>query len=296
MQQGRRDFLAAMVGGALMCDILASGASPAFPVTGEVRARDVIDAIVKAIPGAPREGSVDTFKVGDPSQAVSGIVTTFMATCAVIRKTVSLGANLIITHEPTFYNHRDEVGWLKDDPVYQFKRDLLERNQLVVWRFHDYWHLRRPDGILSGMLRVLDWEKYADPKEMNLCRIPPRRLRDLALFLKERFRSPSVRVVGDPDIACENIVLMPGAAGGRPQITTLSREDVDVVVCGEVNEWETNEYARDARFAGLKKGLVILGHEDSEEVGMKYLVEWLTPLVPGVKITHVPAGDPFTYL
>jgi hypothetical protein len=28
---------------------------------------------------------------------------------------------------------------------------------------------------------------------------------------------------------------------------------------------------------------------------MAWLVEWLSPLVPGVTITHVPAGDPFRF-
>jgi hypothetical protein len=29
---------------------------------------------------------------------------------------------------------------------------------------------------------------------------------------------------------------------------------------------------------------------------MAWLVEWLAPLLPGVPITHVPAGDPFRFV
>ena len=53
---------------------------------------------------------------------------------------------------------------------------------------------------------------------------------------------------------------------------------------------------RDAVHTGEKKALIILGHANSEEAGMRWLVDWLRPLVPGVKITFVPAGDPFGYL
>ena len=46
--------------------------------------QEVIDTIVAAVPGAPLPESVDTLKTGDPAQPVTGIVTTFMATYAVI--------------------------------------------------------------------------------------------------------------------------------------------------------------------------------------------------------------------
>ena len=36
---------------------------------------------------------------------------------------------------------------------------------MVVFRFHDHWHARRPDGIATGMARELGWEKQADPDE-----------------------------------------------------------------------------------------------------------------------------------
>ena len=65
---------------------------------------------------------------------------------------------------------------------------------------------------------------------------------------------------------------------------------------GEVREWETSEYARDAVAQGRDKALIVLGHAKSEEPGMAYLVEWLQPLVPGVTITHVPVGDAFRYV
>src|ERR1700761_4019758 len=64
--------------------------------------RQVIDALQRDIPGAPFASTVDTIKAGDPDQAVKGIVTTMFATLEVIGKAVSLGANFIIAHEPTY--------------------------------------------------------------------------------------------------------------------------------------------------------------------------------------------------
>jgi putative NIF3 family GTP cyclohydrolase 1 type 2 len=104
-----------------------------------------------------------------------------------------------------------------------------------------------------------------------------------------------VRVVGKPDMICQRVGLLVGAIGGIPQIQVLGREGVDVLVCGESNEWDTCEYVRDAAFAGQEKALIILGHANSEELGMRWLVDWLQPRLPGIKITHIPTGDPFRF-
>ncbi len=65
---------------------------------------------------------------------------------------------------------------------------------------------------------------------------------------------------------------MPGAAGGMAQIGLLQKEKPDVLICGEIKEWETAEYIRDMRQMGLKTSLIIPGHSVSEEPGLEWLV------------------------
>ena len=55
---------------------------------------------------------------------VKGVVSTFMATVDVIRQAIDLGANFIITHEPTWFSGADDTEWLSDDPVYLEKKIL----------------------------------------------------------------------------------------------------------------------------------------------------------------------------
>ena len=258
--------------------------------------QDVIDNILAAVDGASLEDTVDTLKSGIGTQEVTGIVTTFLASQRVIQRAVELGANLIITHEPTFYNHRDEVDWLAEDPVYEAKRALIEENEVAIWRFHDYWHMHRPDGILTGMVKELGWEDRADADNPLIVNIPPASLRDLALSFKEKLTISTVRVVGNLEMACRRVGLMLGAAGGRPQIMFLRQEDLDVIVCGEVHEWEVVEYVRDGRDQGREMALIMLGHANSEEPGMAWLVEWLRPRFPEVNVIHVPVGDPFHFV
>ena len=265
----------------------------------EMTIQDVINLITNEIPGAPQDGSVDTFKAGDPSRLVTGIVSTFLATSNVIESAAALGANLIITHEPTYYNHLDATDWLPDDPVYAHKRRLLDEHGIAVWRFHDYWHLVRPDGILAGFLKKLDWEDFpiseSDRRDLpSTLEIPPTTVAELAAYCKGRLKiDHPLQLVGDPEMTCRKVGLMLGAYGGRGQIEFLRRSEVDVLLVGEINEWETSVYVQDARSMGRATSLLILGHANSEEPGMEFLVDWLQPLVPDVPVRHVPGGDPF---
>jgi putative NIF3 family GTP cyclohydrolase 1 type 2 len=237
---------------------------------------------------------VDTVKIGDPDQPVTGIVTTFLVSTAVIRQAAALGANFIITHEPTFYHHLDEIEALEGDPVYETKRGLLEKHGIVVWRFHDHWHRYEPDGIQTGVARTLGWGDYAVDDDHPLYVLPETTVGDLARSLKAALDIEAVRVVGDLAMLCRRVALLPGAPPAQWQIKVLARDHVDVLVTGEVAEWETSEYARDAVLQGQMKALIVLGHAKSEEPGMAYLVPWLCERVDGVAIEHVPVGDAFT--
>ena len=289
----RRSFMAGSLG------LLAARAiaDPTYganeKLVASVTVQQIIDAITKDV--AVGGNTVDTLKAGKPDMVVTGIVTTMFATVDVIRKAIDLKSNFIIAHEPTFYNHTDEVSWLEKDEVYQFKKELLEKNGIAVWRMHDYIHAFRPDGVLTGVLQALGWEKYYNPAEPRIVKIPPVKLSKLISHVKEKLSIDTLRYVGHGDQMCERIAVFPGASGGRGQIAALSALKPDVMICGEVSEWETSEYVRDAQAMGRKQSLVVLGHARSEQPGMKWLKNWLQPRYPELTITHIPAGNPFSF-
>ena len=51
--------------------------------------------------------SVDGLKAGDGSTAITGVVTTALATLAVLQQAVKAGANVIVSSQPTFYAKAD---------------------------------------------------------------------------------------------------------------------------------------------------------------------------------------------
>ena len=90
-----------------------------------MKARELMEELF-ARADEPVRDTVDTCKAGDPERALRRVATCFIATPEVIRAAGDWGADLLITHEPTYYEHRDHLGAIPDDPVMQAKKRLLE--------------------------------------------------------------------------------------------------------------------------------------------------------------------------
>jgi putative NIF3 family GTP cyclohydrolase 1 type 2 len=259
-------------------------------------ARQVIERIRHHV-GIPwRATTVDTVKAGNPDTPVNGIATTMVATLDVLRRASAAGRNLIIVHEPTFYSSLEDEAHAPgnaDDPLFQLKKSFIEKNDLVVWRFHDHWHGRKPDGIISGMAVALGWDKFQVQDNPRLYTLPQTSLGALAKDVRDRLKIRSIRVVGDPQTLVSKAAFNPGSTGLGQVMRYFSGPDVDVFVCGEPREWDAVEYARDSIANGKKKGLIILGHDMSEEWGMQECAKWLKTFIAEVPIDFMPAGESF---
>jgi putative NIF3 family GTP cyclohydrolase 1 type 2 len=259
-------------------------------------AREVIQRIQEHV-GVPwQKETVDTFKAGDPDTKVTGIAVTMMATFDVLQRAAASGANLVITHEPTFYNHLDyftEIPQKENDLVLAEKLAFIKEHHLVVWRFHDHWHRRTPDGIEAGMTHALGWEAFQDKQNQYLFTIPETTVDKLAANLKARLELHTMRVVGDPQMKITRVALSPGAAGMQREIGALENPDIQLLITGESREWETVEYAADAVSEKKNKALIVLGHIPSEQAGMEECTRWLKTFVSEVPVKFVPAAQPF---
>jgi len=266
-----------------------------FGQQSSLTARQVIERI-QAHVGVPwHSETVDTFKAGDPETHVTGIATTMMATYDVLVRSAAAGKNLIITHEPTFYSHLDHTDAFEKehDPVWTDKERFIKEHNLVVWRFHDHWHQMKPDGIMFGMVRALQWQKFESATEPNFFVVPQMTVAQLAEQMKQRLGIHVLRYVANPEMKITKVGLMPGAAGTDRHRKMLQRDDVEVLAIGEVPEWETIEYVTDAVSEGKKKALILLGHIPSEQPGMEYCAEWLRTFVSEVPIEFIATKEPF---
>lgn len=244
----------------------------------------------------PRTTTVDGFLAGDPDTPVRGVAVTMMATLDVLRRAAAHGLDLVVTHEPLYFDHfgaSDDTLAAEADPVFAAKSAFVAEHGLVVLHLHDAWHDRQPDGILTGVARALGWLDDERPGDRGVYDLPPTTLGALAAHVASTLGARALRYIGDPGAPVSTVGLQPGFEGFQWNRQLIARPDVDALVIGEGHEWETGEYAADAVTAGLCAGVVVVGHVPSEQEGMAEAARWLSDLLPEVPVELVAAADPF---
>lgn len=282
----RREFAALAASAAAAPFALSDKASAAA-----ITAQDVIDRIKKHIGVEWTAGSIDGLKAGDPTAVAKGIVTTSMATLAVLQQTVKAGANVVITAQSPFYARTDAQN-RPGDPIVAAKNDFIARHNIVVFRLLEHWRLRQPDPFSNGMAAALGWTRYQSAADPRLFDVPAMMLESLAAGVKKRLQlRGGIRVVGDPRLNVRRVGLLVGTTPIQASLDMLP--NVDLILAGEVREWESVEYARDKVFSGDRKALILVGRVVSEEPGMNICAGWLKTFIPEVPVRHVSAGDPY---
>ena len=283
-----------------------------------MKAREVIDRIKEYHPAFPEDyHGCDDYKCGDPDIECTGIVTAMAATVNVIRKAAELKANLIVVHEPTFYTSADEGGWSEDfsNEVYEEKKKMLDEYGIVVWRDHDHMHAHRPDAIFAGVLKYLGWEDRAIIDTDTglfahyLVDVEPQSVRQLADHLIRTIGINGARIVGDPENIVSKVALVghlfpnenskPDGTKGEYSVKVIEtlEKKADVIIPGEVIDWTVMSYIRDAMQLGKNKSAICIGHFNWEELGMRYMKDWLEELIDHeLPVTYVPSEDMYGYI
>ena len=257
------------------------------------------------------EHTCDTVKFGDPDRECTGIAVTCCATVDAIRESAAKGCNLLIAHEPLFYNDRDHTDFLQGDAVYEEKCRLLKVTGVVVWRDHDHMHgpggpgaavHEEIDYIFHGIMKELGWEEYVTGETTKPLTyvIPPVTVTELTKTLMEKFDLTGARIVGDPDAVvskvffCEHINGSP-MSGDEKKIVKAA--DYDVMIPLEIVDWTLSAYVRDAAQLGRGKAIIEMGHFNTEELGMRYMTRWLPEVLGGnIPVRYIKSGDSFRYL
>ncbi|HEY7497788.1 MAG TPA: Nif3-like dinuclear metal center hexameric protein [Vicinamibacterales bacterium] len=258
-----------------------------------MKAGEIVDRIKKHL-GVPWRDTTyrDTFKFGGPDTDVTGIATTVFVTLDVIQRASAAGLNMIVPHEDTFWNDRDDTAIVSEDPLYKTKVDLMKARNIVVFRIHDHMHAQRPDFTYVGSARAIGLDpKHETAPGSHRFVIPETTLGALAADVKRRSGARALRVVGDPRAKVSRIQLGVGYATPR-----VNSPDVDVVISGEQQEsdggFDSPAYVLDAATLGLAKGWIVLGHAISEEAGMLEMAQWIKGFVPELPVQLVAAGEP----
>lgn len=274
-------------------------------LAGEALTADaVIRRIQAGLDGEWPAAGPDGFKAGDPSTVVKGIAATAMATLDVLKQAVKANANLVLTYEPTFYSRADgraqaapvagrgPSNLAADDPVAKAKREFIEKNGLVVFRLRDHWQGRKENDMVTGLAGALGWPAGRVKSCDAVYDIPAATAEETVALIRRKLNlRAGLRAVGDRRATIRRVLLFPGSM--TPATIWQRYSEVDLIVAGEVREWENTHYAADMFAAGEKRALVTTGRVASEEPGMRVCAEWLKTVVREVPAKWIGVGDPY---
>ena len=237
----------------------------------------------------PLQQTQDVLKAGDPDREVRKIATTMFPTVDVIRQAAAWGADLLIVHEPLYFNHCDNHS---EESVETEKRRLVEESGMTIYRFHDYSHNVLPDVICKGILdgvqfdgEVVEWGYCLARVRLNNAMTP----KQVAELLRDRLQLQNVRLCGNMDFETQDVSFIPGCAWWDE----LKKFDNRIFILGEICEWATAEYVRDAAALGHNKAMIILGHVGSEREAMRFVANDLAQAYPQIKVRYFQTEESF---
>ena len=220
--------------------------------------------------------TVDTCKAGDPDREIHRVATCLTATCDVIRAAAEWGADLLITHEPTYFDHMDNR---EDDIITAKKYELLISTGMTVYRIHDSMHFGGTDTIGEGFLRSMKWDCDFDGELHALLRTPMSPL-EMAEDIQNKIGLRHVRIIGARDGMVTKVGLFLGHRGNEAWRPFRS-DDVEAI--------------RDAAMLGMQKTILLLGHAGSERDGMKAMAEDIAAAHGELDVKYFECGELYTY-
>jgi putative NIF3 family GTP cyclohydrolase 1 type 2 len=274
---------------------------------------EVVEKVKKYHKGSVNGQPIDETKTrdkilyGDASQECTGIVTTCYASSDVIKAAHERGANLVIVHEALFWNHGDHQEWLADNKVFQAKKKLLDDTKIVVWRDHDYIHSGIPladgsyiDGIFYGLMKVLDWQEYLVGEGFRpmTFSFPQRTVASIAQELIEKTNLNGLRITGDPKTIVGKLKVVSHIIGqaDNDMLKMIESEDIDAIITLEITDYTVSEYIRDSAMLGRPRAAINMGHFNTEEPGMEYMIEYLPQIVGDIPVSYVQSGDAYNFI
>ena len=255
------------------------------------------------------EKTRDKILYGDPNKECTGIAVTCFASYDVLKKAMEKGANLVICHEALFWNHGDHTEQLADNKIFIEKKKLLDETGIVVWRDHDYIHSGIPvngsyvDGIFYGVMKKLGWERYLIANKNDLLHFEFEEevgARSVIEHCLDCFNLTGVRIVGDIDTKIKKVIIPGHIMGFKDNeiLKEIEEEKYDCIISMEITDFTVSEYIRDSSFVGRPRIIIEVGHFNTEEPGMEYMLEYINDAIGthDITVSFIKSADSFSYI
>jgi len=258
-----------------------------------MKAIDILQHFLSRADWVDQQKTVDRIIVGDPQKEVGTCLVTWVSSLRACRIAAERGVDALITHEPTFYGHRDDYP--KDDiAIGGDKLRFIERSGFVIIRNHDVWDRFPQVGIPWSWARFLglDGEPAAIGANGYQHRydIEPVALEVFARRVAKKtaeLGEPMVQVTGDGARPVSKIGV---GTGCGCDILEYLRMGCDCsVVCDDGScYWSLIQMAED-----MDHPVIRVNHGTSEEPGVIAMAQYINEQLEGVTAEHLPHGSTF---
>lgn len=94
-----------------------------------MKKKEIIDKILQYHPNIEHYHGCDEYKSGFEEEKCTGIVSALVPTMEVLKKAVELGCNLLVVHEPIYYQTPDFPDWKGD-----FENSVQKEKETSVYK------------------------------------------------------------------------------------------------------------------------------------------------------------------
>lgn len=260
-----------------------------------MKIREIMDRLFAWSPLENRNNGSDFPIYGDVEKDVTKVGVCIIATPDVLRKAKELGIDFIINHEGTYHTgverYKGEENYYSDKVVVA-KKKLVEEINIPIYRFHDYTHFTEIDKINTGFLKKLGIKGEFDGKRTFTLE-NHMTVDEIQKEIEDKLGLKHIRFVGQRNKTVKKLSLCVGAWGDLVVYEQLNREDIDLVICGEICEYSICEYVRDSAQLGIDMSLFVLGHMGSERSGMEYVADYINERIEGVTALYLESEEVF---
>jgi len=238
--------------------------------------------------------------VGDPEAEVTGVVTCWAPTLAVLRQAADRGANLVLAHEPLLWpicGTDPEAGlkWYDERHVSakvpnQQRLAFCFAHGLAVYRYHSNWDWADQYGQVDTLASTLGLGDAVDGvRECPIYEIIPESVGEILARAREAFSLGPVRVVGDLNRTVSRLAICQGGFGQMFTFPEVARDaGAELALFGEMLDY-TIRYCVEVALAAIE-----LGHYRSEHPGMQGMADFLRARLPQeIPVECLPSQEPW---
>ena len=227
-----------------------------------------------------RAKTVDRIIIGNPDEEVDFCTVSWMPSFNVIRESVKRGARLLICHEPTLWDHWDNLQ--KADPLARDKIRFIEKNKLTILRNHDCWDLWPVYGVPWRWAEFLGFKGQPTSTSvegfLHRYDVPPLTLQQLARKVARRCAKvgeSKVQVVGELSQRVSRIGIGTGCYCDMREFIRMGCDCT--IICDDSGwYWEQVQMAEDLGIAVIR-----VNHGTAEEYGLEGLAEYINQHMNG---------------